>query len=174
MKKLTKNNKGFSLVELIVVIAIMAVLMAVLVPTLVKNVEKSRLQSDKSALAELRQAVVTVVADDKYVSVNGAAAQAITSGAVDGSALFASDDATVLKDFTDEIDGIMGESIKLKSALADGSGKTVQIFMDARNGLVVLDVVAGDDSFHITSSGEHTGKASDCDECKDKAPVKTN
>ena len=35
-----KNNKGFSLVELIVVVAIMAVLMGILVPTLVKNVEK--------------------------------------------------------------------------------------------------------------------------------------
>ncbi len=37
-----KNNKGFSLVELIVVLAIMAVLTGVLAPTLIRNIEKSR------------------------------------------------------------------------------------------------------------------------------------
>lgn len=41
-KKAKKNNKGFSLVELIVVIAIMAVLVGVLAPTLIGNIEKSR------------------------------------------------------------------------------------------------------------------------------------
>ena len=46
MKKLTKNNKGFSLVELIVVIAIMAVLVGVLAPQLIKYVEKSRQATD--------------------------------------------------------------------------------------------------------------------------------
>ncbi|HAL02696.1 MAG TPA: hypothetical protein DCP07_05005, partial [Lachnospiraceae bacterium] len=35
-----KNNKGFSLVELIIVIAIMAILVGVMAPQLIKYIEK--------------------------------------------------------------------------------------------------------------------------------------
>ena len=67
MKKMSqKNNKGFSLVELIVVVAIMAVLMGILVPTLVKNVEKSKKQKDTSAVEEIRTTMVTNLADPLY------------------------------------------------------------------------------------------------------------
>lgn len=59
-----KNNKGFSLVELIVVIAIMAVLVGVLAPTLLRYVEKSRVQKDDSAVAEVVQAVKIALADE--------------------------------------------------------------------------------------------------------------
>lgn len=62
-----RKDKGFSLVELIVVVAIMAVLIGVLVPTLVRNVEKSRLSKDKSALDEVKNAVEIALADEKYM-----------------------------------------------------------------------------------------------------------
>jgi prepilin-type N-terminal cleavage/methylation domain-containing protein len=58
------KNKGFSLVELIVVIAIMAVLMAVLAPTLLRYVEKTRQQRDDSAVAEVRNALELALSDD--------------------------------------------------------------------------------------------------------------
>lgn len=48
-----KNNKGFTLVELIVVIAILGVLMAVLVPQYIQYVEKSRVGVDESMLGEI-------------------------------------------------------------------------------------------------------------------------
>lgn len=44
MKK-QKNNKGFSLIELIVVVAIMAVLVGVLAPAYLRYVEKARRQT---------------------------------------------------------------------------------------------------------------------------------
>lgn len=70
MKKMSqKNNKGFSLVELIVVVAIMAVLMGILVPTLVKNVEKSKKQKDRNAVEEIRNTMVTTLADPTYSDV---------------------------------------------------------------------------------------------------------
>ncbi len=61
MKKM--NNKGFSLVELIVVIAIMAVLVGVLAPTLIKNVEKSRESTDLQNVEEIKTAIETFVAE---------------------------------------------------------------------------------------------------------------
>lgn len=65
MKK-KMNNKGFSLVELIVVIAIMAVLIGVLAPTLLGNIEKSKLSKDKQAIDELYQAWTNTLGDPKY------------------------------------------------------------------------------------------------------------
>ena len=57
------ENKGFSLVELIVVIAIMAVLTAVLAPALLQYVERSRAQKDDSAMGEVTNAVKIAMAD---------------------------------------------------------------------------------------------------------------
>ena len=67
-KRNVLGNKGFSLVELIIVIAIMAVLMAVLAPQLIKYVEKSRVQADDTFYSELRHAVEVALADDAIYS----------------------------------------------------------------------------------------------------------
>ncbi|MGN0378045.1 MAG: type II secretion system protein [Butyrivibrio sp.] len=71
MKDQKKNNKGFSLVELIVVVAIMAVLLGVLVPTLVRNVEKSKKQKDINNLSELRSAIQTTMASEEFSGLTG-------------------------------------------------------------------------------------------------------
>lgn len=51
------NNKGFSLVELIIVIAIMAVLICVLAPQYLRYVERSRNSTDQSNAAAIESAL---------------------------------------------------------------------------------------------------------------------
>jgi len=58
-----KNNNGFSLVELIIVIAIMAVLVGVLAPQFIKYVEQSRKSRDIQTAQEIREAVLADIAD---------------------------------------------------------------------------------------------------------------
>ncbi|NCB51802.1 MAG: prepilin-type N-terminal cleavage/methylation domain-containing protein [Clostridia bacterium] len=62
-QKFMKGNAGFSLVELIIVIAIMAALVAILAPQYLKYVEKSRLTADKTQLDEIIQAAKVSAAD---------------------------------------------------------------------------------------------------------------
>lgn len=57
------NNKGFSLVELIVVIAIMAVLVGLLVPQFLRYVERSRMSIDIHNIDLMCHTVETFAAD---------------------------------------------------------------------------------------------------------------
>lgn len=63
-RKFMRGDAGFSLVELIIVIAIMAALVAVLAPQYIKYVENSRKQVDESAVAEVIHAVELAIANE--------------------------------------------------------------------------------------------------------------
>ena len=93
-----KNNKGFSLVELIIVIAIMAILVGVMAPQLIKYIEKSKVSADTQLADSVHTAILTAMMDPEVVnnsrynssafaSVNGTGtAAALTTGDVVGSA----------------------------------------------------------------------------------------
>ena len=63
-----KNNKGFSLVELIIVIAIMAILVGVMAPQLIKYIEKSKVSADTQAADSVHTAVLTAMMDPEVVN----------------------------------------------------------------------------------------------------------
>ena len=105
MKKM--NNKGFSLVELIIVIAIMAILVGVLAPQFIKYVEQSRESTDISSIDEVKKAVETFVAD--YNPGGSIEVKA------DGATIAASGGGTTQFEDKAADYGITGDSTKLKS-----------------------------------------------------------
>lgn len=58
-----KNNKGFTFVELVIVIAILAILVGLLAPQYTKYVEKSRKTADASNMDEIVKVIKVFAAD---------------------------------------------------------------------------------------------------------------
>ena len=62
-KQKSLTNKGFSLVELIIVIAIMAVLVGVLAPQYVKYLNKSKISADTQLADSIHSAITNTMLD---------------------------------------------------------------------------------------------------------------
>lgn len=64
-KNMKKDNKGFSLVELIIVIAIMAILIGVVALQVIPYLEKSRVGKDRQAVDTVYSAFQTSLAENE-------------------------------------------------------------------------------------------------------------
>ncbi len=94
MKK-KMDNKGFSLVELIIVIAIMVILVAVLAPQYLRYVEKSRVATDTQTTVEFIN-VLQVAAADPDAKLDNTKSYTVTSIANSDTITASSDLVTVL------------------------------------------------------------------------------
>ena len=78
MRKERMNDRGFSLVELIIVIAIMAILIVVLAPQYLRYVERSRNSTDMQNARTLMTAIETWAADPQANSNFGGDGETVT------------------------------------------------------------------------------------------------
>ena len=122
LQNIKKDNKGFTLVELIVVIAILGVLMAVLVPQYIQYVEKSRQTADANSLNEMFHAVETQAA------LSEATIPDIVTLTVSPSGTVTLDNATTDKSFEKDVATVINSSFALRSKAAKKATKFIITF----------------------------------------------
>lgn len=143
LAKLRENEeKGFSLVELIIVMAIMAILVGVVASQVIPYMEKSRQSKDQQQLSSLCTDIVSAISQADTDPGNIAATELKNVGAADGSwgkvlQGLRSADGTSDKALADIESDVSG---KLKSKLA---GTSPKIYVKRDAGVVTVYVGTG-------------------------------
>ena len=138
------KNKGFSLVELIIVIAIMAILAAAIAPALIRYIDKSRKADDLAAAETINTAVSAALAnEDAYSEVAGVMDGTTAIASATQNAAFTGTGST----FIDEINSSCGGvSPKLKYTKNSATGWEVRV---SNNGKPMVFVVAGQNKIEL-------------------------
>ena len=138
-----KTNKGFSLVELIIVIAIMAILAGALAPALIKYINKSRISSAISNGQQIASAVQTALSNESaYDDANDV-------GTTEYSAFLTSCDTSTNKNFRSAIESVIGTNVadpKVKKDMKSNSSikKKYYVKLDVASNIVEVYVGLSD------------------------------
>jgi prepilin-type N-terminal cleavage/methylation domain len=123
------KNKGFSLVELIIVIAIMAILAAAIAPALIRYIDKSRKADDVTAAGTINSAVSAALAnEDAYDVMQGLRSTAIVKISKGSLVKAYSGDNALLDEISNNLDQKVAPKYKKESQAefvvwADANGK---------------------------------------------------
>lgn len=136
MKKLLnkKNNKGFSLVELIVVVLIMGIIAVALAPQVMKWVGTARTNSDSSTAKDLKSSINIAVAD---AQANGVAITSCSATDVTEANCVPTSGTSPFGGVGVYIDEVLGGEYPTK---AGGGNFTATITVNATTGSVKVEV----------------------------------
>lgn len=149
LRERKKDNKGFTLVELVIVIAILAILVGILAPQYTKYVEKSRKSADASNMDELVKAVQVYAVDNAITSTDNNSTTVTIQLTKDGVKGAMTGDGTNAKPSnlkntdiaTEAFEAYMPnwKNVKLKSQKWEGN-PTVTLTIDAEGGVKTTNV----------------------------------
>lgn len=138
-----KDNKGFSLVELIIVIAIMAILVGIVGTQVIPYINKSKLEKDRQVISSYSTAAVSA-----YSMVAGDIASAPTTAIDVYTGTHSGDEATIVNKIK-ELTGSTNPASSLKSKEASGA-TDIEITYDVTNHKVTATVKGGSDATALT------------------------
>lgn len=137
-----KSNKGFSLVELIIVIAIMAILAAAIAPALIRYIDKSRKADDVQFFGQIQSAASAALADEgaySAVAANLGTANPVWTGTVAATGSVTNDATN--NDFVKEVNSTLGSNNKLKYVKGCAGGTNITV------------VISADEKVHVSVAG---------------------
>ena len=169
MKKVIKNylaklqendKKGFSLVELIIVMAIMAILVGIVASQVLPYMEKSRQSKDQQVLSNICTDVVSAIAqaDQAVDSFSGVTVEDLSSGAVSNAASGAAEANKVAPTFKElhgtVTAGDMSSTLKSKLAKDKNYAVLIDYTVSAGSKGTVKVYVSGDTDNKLTVTSD--------------------
>ncbi len=149
MKRL-KSSKGFTLMEMLIVVAIIAVLVAIAIPTFTTSLNKARLATDQANIRSGYAAAMARVLTEQ-ITTEG------TNGNAEDATYFLMPDGTVKTG--DELGGKTANVYKTKGTLNDADGVIIAgyKFTEWEKGVEVTYSFTGSNNKVTIKVGTHTG-----------------
>lgn len=135
------NKKGFTLIELIIVVAIMAVLVALLAPNVLKYLEKSKFGKDVNSLDTVRLAIEAELMDEELSSMSTGGKWVKLSDIANAKA----DTTKLYDDLKERLFGeamVLSDEFKVAKPFSSKAAKDAEIcvYIDGNGGVAVAGI----------------------------------